>query len=130
EATESERTALEALMERARGLLSSEGHELSQTMLDRVAETLHAAAVDEEVRAQVKEGSLKKELRHTGLGRAGVLTAPPATGARTGAARPRGGASKPSAERQRERRPAEPSAERHPVGHLDAARNAESDPRR
>jgi hypothetical protein len=129
-ATESERAALDALMERARGLLSSQGHELSHATLDRVAETLHAAAVDEEVRAQVKEGSLKKELRHTGLGGPGVSTAPPGTGAREGAARTRGESSKPTPERPRGRRPAEPSADREHARRLEAARKDESDTRR
>ena len=115
-------------MERAGGLLSSEGHELSQAILDRVAETLHAAAVDDEVRARVREGSLTKELRHSGLGGAGEVIVEPATGAPKGTARTRGAASKPSAERQRGRRPADTDRER--ARRLEAARKAESDTRR
>jgi hypothetical protein len=42
-------------------------------MLERVRETLHAAALDPEARAQVSGGCLERELRHVGLG-----AAPPA----------------------------------------------------
>jgi hypothetical protein len=128
EATERERAALEALVERARGLLTAEGHELSQTMLDRVAETLHAAAVDDEVRVGVKEGSLTKELRHTGLGGAGEVMTSAATGARRRAARTRGKAPKTTAERPPAQTPVD--TERQRAERLQAARNAESDSRR
>lgn len=67
-AAEQERTAVDALISVARGLLTSEGHELSATVLDRVAETLNAAALDDDARAAVREGRLERELRHVGLG--------------------------------------------------------------
>ena len=63
-----ERDAVDALLEAARGLLSSGGHELSAATVERVAETLHAAALDDEARTQVSEGRLVRELRHVGLG--------------------------------------------------------------
>jgi hypothetical protein len=63
-----ERQAVRELVEVAQGLLSSEGHELSQAMLERVAETLHAAALEDDARAEVSEGCLTRELRHVGLG--------------------------------------------------------------
>jgi hypothetical protein len=63
-----ERAAVAELVHKARGLLSSEGHELTPAMLERVSETLHAAALNEEARAQVRDGRLGKELRHIGLG--------------------------------------------------------------
>jgi hypothetical protein len=126
DATERERASLEGLMERARGLLSSEGHELSQTTLDRVAETLHAAAIDDEVREQVREGSLTKELRHTGLGGAGDVTVAPAGSERKGADRPR--MKKAGAERRRGRGPADTERER--IQQREVARKAESDTRR
>ena len=47
-AVEHERAAVDALTEAARGLLSSEGQELSETMIERVSDTLHAAALDDE----------------------------------------------------------------------------------
>jgi len=67
-ANERERAAVDELVQAARGLLSSEGHELSPAVLERVADTLHAAALDEDARAQVREGRLERELRHVGLG--------------------------------------------------------------
>jgi hypothetical protein len=66
-----ERAAVDGLVGTARGLLSSGGHELSAATLERVSETLHAAAVDDEARAKVSAGRLVRELRHAGLG-AGV----------------------------------------------------------
>ena len=67
-AAEDERAAVAALVDSARGLLSSGGHELSAATVERVAETLHAAALDAGARAQVTEGRLVRELRHVGLG--------------------------------------------------------------
>jgi hypothetical protein len=67
-AAERERAAAEALVETARGLLTSDGHELSGSVIDRVADTLQAAALDDECRAQVRHGRLERELRHLGLG--------------------------------------------------------------
>jgi hypothetical protein len=67
-ATQDERTAVDTLMGAARGLLTSDGHELSPTVIDRVAETLRAAALDPDARSQVSEGRLERELRHVGLG--------------------------------------------------------------
>lgn len=78
-ATENERAAVEGLVATARGLLSSGGHELSATTLERVSETLHAAALDDEARGQVSDGRLVRELRHAGLGSGlgEAFTAPP-----------------------------------------------------
>jgi len=67
-ANERERAAVAELVDAARGLLSSDGHELSDAVLERVADTLHAAALDEDAREQVREGRLERELRHVGLG--------------------------------------------------------------
>jgi hypothetical protein len=67
-AAQRERSAVDDLMQAARGLLTSDGHELSPTIIDRVAETLRAAALDEQARAQVRDGQLERELRHVGLG--------------------------------------------------------------
>jgi hypothetical protein len=76
DAVERERTAVDALTGAARGLLTSEGHELSPTVIDRVTDTLHAAALDEDAREQVREGRLERELRHVGLGGLGSPEAP------------------------------------------------------
>lgn len=67
-AAERERAAVEQLVSSARGLLTTEGHGLSATVIDRVAETLHAAALEDEARAAVGGGCLTRELRHIGLG--------------------------------------------------------------
>lgn len=80
-AAERERAAVDALVAIARGLLSSGGLELSAATLERVAETLHAAALDDEACGQVSEGRLVRELRHVGLGAGlgGAIAAPPAS---------------------------------------------------
>ncbi len=121
QAAERERRAVEGLMERARGLLSSEGHELSQATLDRVADTLHAAALEDEVRGHVQEGCLQKELRHAGLGSAGVTVGSVATAPSKRGVRAR---SRPNKERQ----PGGDDRER--ARQLEAARRTESDTRR
>ena len=82
-AVESERLAVEQLTDAARGLLSSEGEELSATMVERVSDTLHAAALDEDAREQVTAGRLERELRHVGLGAFGGGPATPAPARQT-----------------------------------------------
>jgi hypothetical protein len=110
EAAERERVAVQQLTSTARGLLTSEGHELSATMLERVGETLHAAALDPDARAQVADGCLERELRHVGLGAA----APPRKRSTAGAKPDR------RAERKREER-----AKAARKAAADAARAAE-----
>jgi hypothetical protein len=77
-ATEREREPVDELTAAARGLLSSEGHELTPATLERVSDTLHAAALDEGARGEVQDGCLVRELRHVGLGAFGELAATPA----------------------------------------------------
>jgi hypothetical protein len=91
-----ERAAVDALAKIAGGLLTSDGHELSSTIIDRVSDTLHAAALDEDARAQARDGRLERELRHVGLG----MTAGAARSAPT-RARPR---KKPAPEPKKDRR--------------------------
>jgi hypothetical protein len=67
-ALSAERDAVDALINRARGLLSGAGEELSAVTVDRIAATLHAAALDEEARSLVTGGRLERELKHVGLG--------------------------------------------------------------
>jgi hypothetical protein len=76
EASEAERGAVDVLVRAARGLLSAQGQALTATMLERVAETLRAAALDPDARSLVQEGCLTRELRHVGLGEGGLLSAP------------------------------------------------------
>jgi len=67
-AADRERMAVDALVIAARGLLTSDGHELSASVIDRVADTMHAAALDDDARAAVRQGRLERELRHVGFG--------------------------------------------------------------
>jgi hypothetical protein len=68
-----ERAAVDALTQAAGGLLTSQGHELSPTIIDRVSDTLHAAALDDDARNHVRGGRLERELRHVGLGTTGPV---------------------------------------------------------
>ncbi len=120
DAVEAERVAVDQLTQRARGLLSSEGHELTVATLQRVSETLNAAALDEDLRAQVSDGCLVRELHHVGLGRL-VPSSPGARGK--------------SASKKRAARPdkkgAEPKQTRSARSAQTAqARNAEAEARR
>jgi hypothetical protein len=68
EAHARERGAVSELVEAASGLLAAEGLTPSATVLERIGETLHAAALDDDARKPVDEGRLERELRHVGLG--------------------------------------------------------------
>jgi len=121
-----ERAAVDRLVDAARGLLSSQGQELSAPIVERVADTLHAAALDESAREQVRGGRLEHELRHVGLGlgeapAAASATSRPAKGAK-GAARAKGGGDKPAAKSARRR---EPDADRAAEQQRLAAEKAE-----
>jgi hypothetical protein len=72
-----ERATVDALTKAARGLLTTQGHELSPTIIERVSDTLHAAALDDDARAQVRDGRLERELRHVGMGMAPGATPGP-----------------------------------------------------
>jgi hypothetical protein len=99
-AVERERLAVQQLTDGARGLLSSEGEELSDTMVERVSDTLHAAALDDDAREQVTGGCLEREWRHVGLG---VLGAP--------APAPRAATKKKAASGRQKQRPVEEERE-------------------
>ncbi len=117
-AAEGERAAVDALVDLARGLLSSGGHGLSAATVERVAETLHAAALDDGARAQVTEGRLVRELRHVGLGAGlGDPGATPRPAAQAGAAS--------AAERPAAKGRAASRAERHAVKARKEAEAAE-----
>jgi len=62
------RAAVDALVATARGVIGAAGDPASPATLDRVAETLHAAALEPEVHQTVRNGCLDRELRHVGLG--------------------------------------------------------------
>jgi hypothetical protein len=95
-----EREAVETLTRAARGLLTSGGNDLSPAIIDRVADTLHAAALDDEAREQVAQGRLERELRHVGLGSLAAGTVPSPAPAH----KPAGGRASADEKREREER--------------------------
>jgi hypothetical protein len=121
---------VDTLIEAARGLLSSQGHELSTVTLERVADTLHAAALDEDARAAVGEGRLERELRHVGMvGGAQAVSAP--TGTRDPVVpKATGRTAKAQPSTSREEREAAKRAQRERQEARRTARAAEADARR
>jgi hypothetical protein len=123
-ATDRERAAVDELVEAARKLLSSGDHKPTQVTLERVSDTLHAAALDESARAKMREGCIDRELRHVGVGLSGeVAIAPRGGGARS---RP---SVRPPAEDDGNRAEAA-RLERDRSARLKAARKAEAEARR
>ena len=92
EATEREREATDALLETAQAI--GREHKVGAQILDRVDETLRAAAADPEVARAIGLGRLTREQRAAGFG-AGVVAVPE---------RPRPGRKKSKAQQDRERR--------------------------
>jgi hypothetical protein len=127
-----ERAAVDALVQSARGLLTADGDGLSPSVIDRVADTLHAAALDDDARGAVDEGRLERELRHVGLGAGGLVAPGPAKRS----ARPeQGHAAKPRDRGKRDddaakRRTDAKRAARERADARRAARSAEADARR
>ena len=66
--SEREREFVRELVEKTAAILRESGGRASEATLDEVAETLHAAALDEEAAAAVASGRLVKERRAIGLG--------------------------------------------------------------
>jgi hypothetical protein len=128
EALARERTAVDELIEKARGLLSSEGHGLAQATIDRVSETLHAAALDADARAQVKDGCLHRELRHIGLGAGEAASLPGWASAKGGESRAPGRTAGRSSSTTASARVERSNRER--AKRLAAARKAEATARR
>jgi hypothetical protein len=75
-AADRERAAVDELVEAARKLLTSGDHEPAPVTLERVSDTLHAAALDESVRANVRKGCIDRELRHVGVGLSDEVAVP------------------------------------------------------
>jgi hypothetical protein len=67
-ASRSERDAVRELVARARAILEEAGNAATQATLDRVSQTLRAAAVDEAGRQLLARGRLDEELRGIGFG--------------------------------------------------------------
>ena len=125
-----ERAAVEALAKIAGGLLTSDGHELSATIIERVSDTLHAAALDEDARASVREGRLERELRHVGLGMAPGAAPPPASRRRTPAAKPNKAPPSGAADKSKQDTKAERAAAEARTKARSEARAVERDARR
>jgi hypothetical protein len=142
EAARRERQAVEELAAVARGLLSSEGQEPTSATLDRVSETLHAAALDEEARGLVRDGCLERELRQVGFGAGGLAGGPgaaaPSRGSRGAATRDGAAAAKAAkatdgkdaAARAKAERSERERAERERAAALKSARQTEAAARR
>ncbi|MGZ6268346.1 MAG: hypothetical protein ACXWNR_07305 [Candidatus Limnocylindrales bacterium] len=136
--TRRQRDALDDLLQAAKGLLSSEGHALTPTTLERVIDTLRAASIDEASRRQVRDGCLTQELRFAGLGIGDPVVSPPDRPARINttrkARRKRGELEKePQQDRraaQKRKAEARAEAERRQKATLKAARQAEAEARR
>jgi hypothetical protein len=67
-ARDDERAAIAELAGAAASLLTEAGHPASEATLDRVRETLHAAAADAEIGQRVRAGRLEREEAVTGFG--------------------------------------------------------------
>ena len=79
-ARDDERAAIAELAGAASSLLAEAGHPASEATLDRVRETLHAAAADEEIGRRVRAGRLAREEAVSGFGFGSAPAATPATG--------------------------------------------------
>ncbi len=66
-ATRDQRALLQGLIERAGVILSSAGHDPSRALLDRVARTLRATALDEGARAKLIAGRLVEDVEEGGF---------------------------------------------------------------
>lgn len=72
EAATAERKAVEALVEAARAVLADAGRPATEATLDRIRDTLHAAASDERVRELVRHGRVVADEEATGFALAGL----------------------------------------------------------
>jgi hypothetical protein len=68
EAADMQRDLIRSLVRCAGQLLEAGGHNASSAILEKVAETFRAAALDEELREHVAAGTVVKEQRAAGLG--------------------------------------------------------------
>jgi hypothetical protein len=81
EATDAERKAISHLVSSAAKILSAADHSPTEGVLDRIATTLRAAAVDDEGRALLERGRLTRDLDPTGFGPLDSVAAPIRAGA-------------------------------------------------
>jgi hypothetical protein len=76
EAADMQRDLIASLTRCAGQLLDAGGHRATETTLAKVADTLRAAALDEELREQIAAGRVVKERRAAGLGPLESMPAP------------------------------------------------------
>lgn len=110
-----QRDALSHLVQAAEGLLTSDGESLSTPTLERVSDTLRAAAIDDEARRLVRDGCLTRELSVAGLGAGSPAATPAALGPRPAAATAARGRRAEAESRAREARAVALKAARHAV---------------
>lgn len=120
-----QREAIDALLQAAKGLLSSDGHPLTPSTLERVTDTLRAASIDETSRRQVQDGCLTQELRFAGLGIGDLALAAPSPPRHAERAAEAGRKAEAKADRDAD---AKADAERRAA--LKDARRAETEARR
>jgi hypothetical protein len=77
EAASMQRELIGSLVRCAGELLDAGGHGSGEATLTKVADTLRAAALDEELREQIAAGRVAKERRAAGLGPLASMPAPP-----------------------------------------------------
>jgi hypothetical protein len=77
DAANDERAAVDRLSRAARGLTNASGRDLSESVLERVTQTLHAIAANSETRSLASAGRLSKESKTAG---AAAFPASPAKG--------------------------------------------------
>ncbi|MFZ0384823.1 MAG: hypothetical protein WAL22_04095 [Solirubrobacteraceae bacterium] len=118
-----ERDAVDALVTAARTVIGDAGDPASPATLGRIADTLHAAALEPEVQLIVRDGRLDRELRHVGLGDV-AERAQPGDRPRTG----RGAGRTSRADTQQRDRQRQAERERE-AARLEALRKAESEAR-
>jgi exonuclease VII small subunit len=119
-AVEAERAAVAGLVHTAADILTRAGRAARGDVLERVGETLHAAAADPEVRADVERGRVVRDRAAVGIGSYGAGGTPAA-----GATRRAGGAGR--APRSRAAKPPrEPASEAAPDD-LDAEQRRRSE---
>jgi hypothetical protein len=82
-----QRKAVRALAHLARDMLADEGRSASDAIVERIAKTLDAAALDEDSRSQLRAGRLTDELEPPGFDAlAGIAATRPQTPSRAGRA--------------------------------------------
>jgi hypothetical protein len=121
-----ERDQVARLAADAAGLAAEAGERASPALTEKVAETLHAAALDEGTAEELQAGRLVRE--REAIGGFGAMTAAAPTAGATAGATGRGGAEQraPTSPRGKRRRPASADAQQRKAASAGAKRKAAS----